>query len=451
MKWDKKEPNKVKEARLLILPADVVYEELKAYGAYLPQSSWIHQNPDLEQILLKRNDPLINLGLAQYCSSTDIVYDLYNRACIPCDSESEATYNQGLRVACFANQSINRWMGWSWLTDKIDLNPLFQGRTEEAYALVKNPSIHPYTLASLYKRTKPFDDLEDITWLSFINASSKNPRLNIDETDYKHEYWDEGHSAIHSAILKILDIAPLSEQCIRLIDELFYNLNPDQVQQSDNIDSILDRWAVENIKNYEHKDDDTEGYYTNLSLKEEFRCLIASLFGRIYGGINKGVPITIQKDESSHLLATRDADDLAFRCIYYGKANMTIQEMEAAYKRDSDVFALVVLNNSQLFKDNRKRILIQKYINDRLKYRYKHRCEEIHNKDEDFDPSPIVGDEQEYWEDEFVQQTPELLESEKLNNQLDALSSELKSVKSRLFWGFVFIGFLVIYSLNLGQ
>ena len=63
MKWDKKEPNKVKEARLLILPADVVYEELKAYGAYLPQSSWIHQNPDLEQILLKRNDPLRSLIL----------------------------------------------------------------------------------------------------------------------------------------------------------------------------------------------------------------------------------------------------------------------------------------------------------------------------------------------------------------------------------------------------
>ena len=106
MKWDEKEPDKVKEARLLISPADVVYEELKAYGAYLQQPSWFPQRLDLEKILLKRNDPLINLGLAQYCSSTDIVYDLYNRTCIPCDSESEATYNQGLRVACFANQSI---------------------------------------------------------------------------------------------------------------------------------------------------------------------------------------------------------------------------------------------------------------------------------------------------------------------------------------------------------
>ena len=32
---------------------------------------------------------------------------------------------------------------------------------------------------------------EDITWLSFINASSKNPRLNIDETDDIEKTWKE--------------------------------------------------------------------------------------------------------------------------------------------------------------------------------------------------------------------------------------------------------------------
>lgn len=439
MKWDEKEPDKVKEARLLISPADVVYEELKAYGAYLPQSSWIHQNPDLEQILLKRNDPLINLGLAQYCSSKDIVYDLYNRACIPCDSESEATYNQGLRVACFANQSINRWMGWSWLTDKIDLNPLFQGRTEEAYALVKNPSIHPDTLVSLYERTIPFADLEEITWLNFINASSKNPRLNIDESDCENP--DLGHWRIHSAILNLLEIAPLSEECIGLIYDLFNNLNSNQVRQSDNLDAILDRWANENIKNYED-DIDADGYFTSLPLKEEFRCLIASLYGR--------VTKKTQKDDLSHLLATRDAEEIALRCIYYGSANMTLPEMEVAYEQDSDVFVYAALNNTQLFHDKSKRCFIEQHLNDNLAYKYKRCCEQIHSEYKSFDPLPIL-DNCEFMDAEFPQKTPELKAVEKLITQLDELSGELKTVKTRLYWGFVVIGFLVIYSLNFGQ
>ena len=447
MKWDEKEPDKVKEARLLISPVDVVYQELKAYGAYLPQSSWIHQNPDLEQILLKRNDPLINLGLAQYCSSKDIVYDLYNRACIPSETESEATYNQGLRVACFANQSINRWMGWSWLTDKIDLNPLFQGRTEEAYALVKNPSIHPDTLVSLYERTIPFADLEEITWLSFINASSKNPRLNIDESDCENP--DLGHWRIHSAILNLLEIAPLSEECIGLIYNLFNNLNQNQVRQSDNIDSILDRWSVESIKNYKD-DEESEGYFTSLSLKEEFRCLIASLFGRIYGGTNKGVPITNQKDDSFHLLGTRDAEEIALRCIYYGKANMTLPEMEAAYEQDSDVFVYAALNNSRLFHDKGKRSFIEQNLNDNLAYKYKRRCEQIHSQYKSFDPLPIL-DDCEFMIAEFPQKTPEIKAVEKLITKLDELSGELKTVKTRFYWGFFFVGFLVIYKLNLWQ
>ena len=447
MKWDEKEPDKVKEARLLISPADVVYEELKAYGAYLKQPSWFPERPDLEQVLLNRNDPLINLGLAQYCSSVDIVYDLYNRACIPCDSESEATYNQGLRVACFANQSINRWMGWSWLAKKIDLNPLFKGRTEEAYAFVKNPSIHPDSLVSLYERTKPFIDLEEITWLSFINASSKNPRLNIDESDCENP--DLGHSWIHSAILKILDIAPLSEQCIGLIYDLFNNLNPSQVRQSNDIDSILDRWSVESIKNYKD-DEEAEGYFTSLSLKEEFRCLIASLFGRIYGGTNKGVSITNQNDDSFHLLGTRDAEEIALRCIYYGKANMTLPEMEAAYEQDSDVFVYAALNNTQLFHDKSKRCFIEQNLNDNLVYKYKRHCEQIHSQYKSFDPSPIL-DACEIMSDEFPQKTPELKVLEKLTIQYDELSSELKTVKSRLFWGVCLISLLVIYKLNLWQ
>ena len=447
MKWDEKEPDKVKEARLLISPPNVVYEELKAYGAYLPQSSWIHQNPDLEQILLKRNDPLINLGLAQYCSSKDIVYDLYNRACIPCESESDATYNKGLRVACFANQSINRWMGWSWLANEIDLNPLFKGRYEEAYAFVQNPSIHPDSLVSLYEKTKPFADLDEITWLSFINASSKNPRLNIDESDGENP--DLGHSWIHSSILNLLEIAPLSEQCIGLIYNLFNNLNPNQVCRSNNIDSILDRWSVESIKNY--KDDaDDDGYFTSLSLKEEFRCLIASLFGRIYGGTNKGVPNTIQKDDSFHLLGTRDAEEIALRCIYYGNANMTIPEMEAAYEQDSDVFVYAALNNTQLFHDKSKRCFIEKNLNDNLVYKYKRHCEQIHSQYKSFDPSPIL-DGCEIMIDEFPQKTPELRAVEKLTIQLDQLSSKLETVKSRLFWGFCLISLLVIYKLNLWQ
>jgi hypothetical protein len=432
MIWDENEPNEIRKARLLISPANIVYEQLKVYGAYLQQTSVFSRNADFETVLFNRNEPLINLGLAQYCSSSDIVYELYNRSCIPCGLESENIYNHGLRVACFANQSLNRWVDWDRLIQKIDLKPLFQERAYEAYTLVKNPSIPPYTLASIYERTKEFSDLDDITWLSFINASSDNPRLNIDETDYKKEYLDEGHIVVHNAILKVLETAPLSEQCINLIGDLFYKLNPDLVKASRKIDSILERWAFKNISSY-HSDNSTykEGYYTNLSLIEEFRCLIASL----YGGV-------------SNFLVARDAEDIAFRCIYYGNSDMTIQEMNRAYELDADVFSFAALNNSKLFKDKRKRILIEKSLNERLEYRYKRRCEEIHTKDQDFDPNPIM--EQGYSDDEYLETPPELLSLEILSSKLDELSLQLNSVKLRVFIGFSFIGLLIVFSINLG-
>jgi hypothetical protein len=52
---------------------------------------------------------------------------------------------------------------------------------------------------------------------------------------------------------------------------------------------------------------------------------------------------------------------------------------------------------------------------------------------------------------EFPQKTPEIKAVEKLITKLDELSGELKTVKTRFYWGFFFVGFLVIYKLNLWQ
>jgi hypothetical protein len=66
MAWDRKTPTSITISRLLNLPPSAVYEELKDFGSD-EEGLWMGRDHSVEEALLQRDDPLINLGLAQYC------------------------------------------------------------------------------------------------------------------------------------------------------------------------------------------------------------------------------------------------------------------------------------------------------------------------------------------------------------------------------------------------
>jgi hypothetical protein len=87
----------VLEAQLAASTADRVFAWLKA-RAGRPKDSPSDTDPQVERSLLVRNDPLINLGLAQYGIEDDTVKTLFN--------STDPAYGPALRLAVLSNQAL---------------------------------------------------------------------------------------------------------------------------------------------------------------------------------------------------------------------------------------------------------------------------------------------------------------------------------------------------------
>jgi hypothetical protein len=134
-------------------------------------------------------------------------------------------------------------------------------------------------------------------------------------------YFDFDFTQVQEAILKLLEIAPVTQQWLFTLHGLLDRLDPQHVARPDKIDHLLERWSVD----YKEKPD--EGFLTSLEMKDEFRCLIAALYGKTYAN-NKTV-VT--------------ARDVALRCAFYGNAELTPREMRKGRGRDGTAFVFAVL------------------------------------------------------------------------------------------------------------
>ena len=153
MSWDLKEPECLSQARLMVAAPEFVYEQLKFYSSNV--GHWDGKE-ELEKLLLKRNEKLINLAVAQFATHKSIIEQLYNQACVATGPDDEL-YNLGLRVACLSNRHFD-FFNWP----DFDLNTLMaRGFTVEAAALLANPSIRSSVLEALFKKSDYFAQVDE--------------------------------------------------------------------------------------------------------------------------------------------------------------------------------------------------------------------------------------------------------------------------------------------------
>jgi hypothetical protein len=155
------------------------------------------------------------------------------------------------------------------------------GDAAEAEALLCNPSVADQLLVDLYAHTGTCANIEDERWCNLVYFSRKNERIGTEE-----EYPDSPdmeHYRIHKAIFRLLEIAPLELRWLYVLYGLLDELNFRQVHSPDAVEPVLTRWAQLDDKNSQGETD--EGYFTSVSLRDEFRCLVASLYGRTRIGV----------------------------------------------------------------------------------------------------------------------------------------------------------------------
>jgi hypothetical protein len=107
MPWGEEQDKLTQEARLTLASPEVVFQELKKLSAGT-RADLLGRNDRLETVLLRRNQPLINLGLASYGADKEVFAALYIHALEPPKNEADAKYKEGLRIGCPRTRQSHR-------------------------------------------------------------------------------------------------------------------------------------------------------------------------------------------------------------------------------------------------------------------------------------------------------------------------------------------------------
>src|ERR1051326_6157285 len=346
MSWEDEQDGLTLEARLSHSSPEIVYEQLKKIG--LGASLFGNKVDTLEMTLIERNEPIINLGLATFGLNKDVFKALYDHSREPAKTEADRKYKQGIRIGCLSNRSIVKSILFlDFPLEIIGAEELQRLCCEADYtelkALICNPKVSDRLLEELYKRAGPFAALADDRWASIVSLSSKNERLNTKEDT--EDMPDLGHYWIHKAIFHLLEIAPVEPKWMWCLYDLLESLNPNQVAYPERLDNVLSRWKALSISN--HKHEPVEGHYTSLPISEEFRCMIGALYGRGYA------------DKQSALFGSVNSPDVAYRCAYYGRANLSIKDMKAGDERAKSAYVFAALFNSDVVFKRELRALFE--------------------------------------------------------------------------------------------
>lgn len=310
----------IEEAWFITASPEEVYRQFAAKS----ENEELHSADNIERVLLLRDQPLIDLALAQYASDSETLSYLWEKANVVDADWSVSRYRKGLRAACLANAT--RCYFGARITDEELKTAVETLDLDELHALVTNSRWYDI-LTKLYFKAGPFADIDDDRWSTLVAYSKKNARLRNESPgdDYDMEF----HSN-HRGILHMLEHAPATRRWMNILYDLILSLNPRHAANpSCNIDSLLTRWSAVDCS-------DSPGWLTSATFATEFGCYLAGQYGRVY------------RDKAFIDIGDPNSTNVAIRCAYYGKAPLTPKEIIAGLKRDGDLFALAATLNTNV-------------------------------------------------------------------------------------------------------
>jgi hypothetical protein len=431
---------RTREARLLVSRPEDVFGELKRYAAQMRIDRFSAADEQLEKSLAERADPLIDLGLACFGSDKEIVGALYRKGLTPAETPVDARYRKGLRIACLSNQSVPIVHFLARIFEKFpDLvigseetrRVLSDADQDEAETLICNPHVSDSLLQALYERSDLFSQFNEERWRSLVVMSRKNSRLVTRHDDESGP--DLGHRDVQKAIFKLLETAPATSAWLYSLYYLLDSLDPQYVTSPGKLDDVLERWESVTVNDY--KGNPAEGHFTHAPLRDEFRCIIAALYGKAF------------RDNKSVVLGSASAADVALRCAYYGNAQLTAKEMKEGYDRDREVFVFAVLFNDHVYLTRAlRKVLEEDYLTGNLDARYRRRCEQLHKRYPNFDPRPAAEWMTQGAADDEQDSFGKLAGwAAAMDTTVADLARQVRTIKQWLLWGFVIIGALILF------
>lgn len=419
MDWDSTTSPAITRARLKHAAPDAVYDALQAYGWHAhARGLMLNADVKLEAMLEERNEPLIDLGLAKNATDFELLARLYQRAR---KGSGDAAHDEGMLIACLSNQVASGMLFTQRMAgiEDSELRRLaLEGSNDQIKALMQNPAAGG-VIRDVYAKNEPFDDIPDDRWLLMVQMSAGNRRLNIDDSSVDGPDmlgWD-----IHKGLSSLLRTAPETEGWVRALHYLLIGLAKDTVRtlEPGELEQILKKWAGVSIHPFGRMDGHEEGLYTKLSFVDEFRCLVAALYGRVFSGKN----FEVQGGEA--------AADVALRCAFYGNGKLSPDQIYQGHERDGDAFVLAAMFNDGLLLDQRSRALFEPMISGYLTHVYERRCEQLAKKWRWFKPAAVTDEMRAAQEmniaDTGGDQVPESSRVDRLVSDIAELRAEIRS------------------------
>lgn len=425
MAWDDKTPSLVTQARLLNLPAAAVYEELRQYGAHQAES-YFSSDDKLEEALLLRNDPLISLGLAQFGASDKVMTVLYKRGSATTGDEN---YNKALRLAVLGNplpaQDVFSKNTFGVVEDAELLTFLTTDDFKEELSVVLKNTGAKRLLSRIYNQEAPFDKLPEDALVRAVFWSHSNPAINDDDSSVDGPDMDAWR--LQKGIKKLLKTLPVTERGLTAAYWLLKSVDPRHVGIFDEDPTpTFERWEAlqpgEDFKKYHHSD------CWDLEMKEEFLCLLGALFG-----------CWSNTEQKIVYLGSADSPDRVLRCAHYARAKLTAEQMQQAYNKDTDAFTLAALYNDRLFWEPATRTKLEELIRGGLIHRYRRRCEQIKQRNKEFDLKPVSETGAQLLDDEIDEPTEDQKRLERVELMLGANAKQLSRVYKVLTWVLVLV------------
>jgi hypothetical protein len=347
MVWDEKKPSMIRCAKLMAMTPDAVYQELQSYGKYIDDDGSYHSfryDEDMEKQLVGRNDPLINLGLAEYGAVKLVAAYLWKKAS---ESGGEEKNKAAVRLALLRNPHHldgfgNDGFGVVTVTELAQI--LNSENRWEIEAAMTNPGAKRL-LGQLMNRKEPFNSLPEPKFVSLLYAAARN--LSLRDDDSSEHGPDMYAMDIQKGIVNLLETCPVTEDSLEAFHMLLSAINPDHAAFPDKDPRpMFARWQKLQVseklnKRYEER----LGRFTPMEFKDEFVCLMASLYG-VYSAQGKAVN-----------LGGLDDPDPVMRYCHYGRKTMKPEEMEKAWNKDQEAFIFAVLHGYSVATDQQRAVV----------------------------------------------------------------------------------------------
>ena len=294
---------------------------------------------EIQQALLRRRHPLIDLALARFTNEDEIALELFRRDAdvVGIDHEERERSDSALKLAVLANKMLAnpfhpvpgplRLVGdhVSWLGT---------ASSNEIAALFNNPTLGDGFLREFLEGSDAWSVLSDEHRRTVVFCLSRNANLRREREDSDGSGWYE-RQALHHACWALAETSPVTDEWALALSYLYEKLPPNTIKGDASrwLDAAT-RWVSPDGK----KEDDRWDHFRTV------RFHLARLV------------ITRHPDICAELLTH---GDIAMRSAAYGFADLAQEQLAEAFKRDKELAYDELARNEGLWKSPQTRDILR--------------------------------------------------------------------------------------------